>query len=70
MMGLQSQGQAGPSWAGKRAVEEAEHARERCVDRMFTLRRCKWSYRIWGDGGLMVTGWVGDPMDESDMWKV
>ncbi|KAA8909210.1 hypothetical protein FN846DRAFT_905811 [Sphaerosporella brunnea] len=42
----------GPSWAGKRAVEEAENAREKCSDRGFSLR------------------WVGDPLDESDMWKV
>jgi hypothetical protein len=34
----QQQQQQQPSWAGKRAVEEAEHAKERCVDRGFSLR--------------------------------
>jgi hypothetical protein len=32
------QGQGQPLWAGKRAAEEAEHAKERCVDRGFSLR--------------------------------
>jgi len=40
MTGVQSQGQAvGPSWAGKRAQEEADYAKEKCVDKMFTLRK-------------------------------
>ncbi|KAI5855682.1 hypothetical protein BZA05DRAFT_389340 [Tricharina praecox] len=57
LLGLAGQGQTGqagqnPTWAGKRAQEEADHAKERCVDKVFAIR------------------WLGDPFDESDMWKV
>jgi hypothetical protein len=34
-----------PIWAGKRAVEEAENAKERCVDRSWSLRRLPSSWR-------------------------
>ncbi|RPA99327.1 hypothetical protein L873DRAFT_1828060 [Choiromyces venosus 120613-1] len=40
-----------PSWASKRAQEEAESAREKIVDAKFTTR------------------WLGDDLDEGDMWK-
>lgn len=57
-----------PSWASKRAVEDAETAREKLVDGKFTLREfpllLKWEGLMW-----MHAGWVGDDYDESDMFK-
>lgn len=57
-----------PNWASKRAVEDAETAREKLVDGKFSLRK----FFIWQgeeDGELTDVGWVGDDYDESDMFK-
>jgi len=48
----QQQQQHQAAWAGKRVMEEADNAKDRCVDKWFNPH------------------WIGDPLDESDMWRV